>query len=172
MYTVKEIEEKLFSLAPPELKMDYDNVGLLVGKSTGQVTRALISLDITDEVVEEAVRLKAELIVSHHPLFFSLTNITDEDRLGRKAVEMIENGISAICMHTNLDAANGGVCDALAAAAGLSCVEHLTAEGVDKAGAPFSYGRVGVVPVAVSLREYIAELKAALSANGIRFHDL
>jgi putative NIF3 family GTP cyclohydrolase 1 type 2 len=77
-------------------------------------------------VVDEAIEEKAQLIVSHHPLFFSLKSVADTDRTGRKITALLSHGISAICMHTNLDAAAGGVNDALAEAAGLTGTALLT----------------------------------------------
>ena len=72
MRTVHEIFTMLDSVAPVTSKLDFDNVGLLAGGAGWQVGSVLLSLDITDDVIDEAKELGAELIVSHHPLFFSL----------------------------------------------------------------------------------------------------
>ena len=117
---VKDINEYLSLIAPLNYKMDFDNVGFLVGRAGAEVSHILISLDITSDVITEALDIGAQLIVSHHPLFFSLKTVTDQDIIGRKIVRMLSDGLSAICMHTNLDAARGGVNDALAAAAGIT----------------------------------------------------
>ena len=120
MTTVNDVYEYLVSIAPVEMKMDFDNVGFLVGRGDSEASDILISLDITADVVSEALDTGAKLIVSHHPLFFSLKSVTDADPTGKKIVRMLSGGLSAICMHTNLDAALGGVNDALALAAGIS----------------------------------------------------
>jgi len=120
MPSVKDINEYLSLIAPLNYKMDFDNVGFLVGCAEAEVSHILISLDITSDVITEALDTGAQLIVSHHPLFFSLKTVTDQDIIGRKIVRMLSGGLSAICMHTNLDAARGGVNDALAAAAGIT----------------------------------------------------
>ena len=119
MPTVSDINEYLAAIAPVAMKMEFDNVGLLVGFAKTDVSKILVSLDITHEVITEALDVGAQLIVSHHPLFFSLKSVTDTDTTGRKITRLLAGGVSAICMHTNLDAAHGGVNDALAAAAGI-----------------------------------------------------
>ena len=97
-------------IAPRELAMDWDNPGLLVDCG-GEVTRVLVTLDITPEVVTEAAAKHCEAIVAHHPVIFDpLRRVTAED----VPAMLLQNGISAICMHTNLDAAPGGVNDVLA----------------------------------------------------------
>ena len=108
MAKVSEIFEKLALRAPVALKMDFDNVGHLAGRADREVSRVLTALDITDEVIAEAKDMGAQLIVSHHPLTFEgLKSVTDSDPTARKFVAIIESGMSAICMHTNLDAAQG-----------------------------------------------------------------
>jgi dinuclear metal center YbgI/SA1388 family protein len=125
MAKVEEILSALERFAPSCLKMDFDNVGLLAGFTKREADRLIVALDITDAVIDEAISEKAQLIVSHHPMFFSLKSVTDGDRTGRKITALLSHGISAICMHTNLDAAAGGVNDALAEAAGLTDVRLL-----------------------------------------------
>ena len=171
MVTVGDILKSLAEFAPIERKMDFDNVGFLVGFQDAFVSRVLVALDITDEVVSEAVDVGAQLIVSHHPLFFQLKSVTDTDRIGRKVTTLLKNGISAICMHTNLDAANGGVNDALAKAAGLEGAEILHAEGQDSSGQMYACNRIGRLPSPMSMSEYLPFLKERLGANGLRYHD-
>lgn len=109
MAKVEEILGYMSQLAPMELAEDWDNVGLLVNCGA-DVTSILVSLDITDEVVNEAEMQGCQLIVSHHPVIFDPLRA-----IGRRDVpfRMIKKNISAICMHTNLDAAEGGVNDIL-----------------------------------------------------------
>ena len=120
MPTAGEIEAALYELAPRALAAEWDNVGLLAGRADREVRKILVSLDITEAVAEEAERMGADLIVSHHPLIFHpAKSVTDRDPAGRLLLRLIGAGLSAVCMHTNLDAAFGGVNDALAAALGL-----------------------------------------------------
>ena len=106
---VQEIYDTLQKIAPPELACSWDNVGLLVNAGT-PVTGVLTALDITPAVVREAVENDCELIVSHHPVIFDPLRRLDKDDV---PAMLMQNGISAICMHTNLDAAPGGVNDML-----------------------------------------------------------
>ena len=175
MPTANDVTGFLFSMAPKEMKMDFDNVGFLVGRGDRDTSRILVSLDITNDVISEALEIGAGIIVSHHPLFFTLQSVTDSDAVGSKVVRLLEGSISAICMHTNLDAARGGVNDALAAAAGIagrgSGAELISEEGRLASGEVFSYGRVGVLETPTGFLEYLGMLKAALNADGLRFHD-
>ena len=139
MPTVHEIEAALFRLAPRELAQPWDNVGLLVGRPNREVRRVLVALDITGDVVAEAEREQIDLIVAHHPImncaWRPVQTIRSDDIQGRKLIRLIEYDIAAICMHTNLDAAPGGVNDALAEALGLEEVEPLEeGDGIVRAG--------------------------------------
>jgi dinuclear metal center YbgI/SA1388 family protein len=162
MITVHDVYAKLAEFAPIEAKMDFDNVGHLVGAAAGGVTNILLSLDITSDVIAEAVDVGADLIVSHHPLFFSLKEVTDATVTGKKIISLIQNNIAAICMHTNLDAARGGVNDRLAAAAGLQNAELIP---------DFPYGRFGFLEKPATLAEYLAKIKDSLQTNGLRYYD-
>ena len=113
--TVQQILGLLQTLAPSELACSWDNVGLLVDAGV-PVSRVLTTLDITAAVVQEAVENDCQLIVSHHPVIFDpLKHIS----AGDVPALLIKNNISAICMHTNLDAAPGGVNDTLADLLGM-----------------------------------------------------
>lgn len=164
MTSVRDVLNELEQLAPKELKLGFDNVGLLAGKNDSEVTRVLVSLDITDDVIAEAKEIDAQLIVSHHPLFFAgLASVTDGDLTGRKIVELLSSGISAICMHTNLDAAKGGVNDALAKALDAKVLAVLNEEE--------QISRLCELDEAVPMIEFLAEVKTALGANGLRYCD-
>ena len=175
MATVNDVYNFLCSIAPVEAKMDFDNVGFLVGRSDDGVSRILVSLDITHDVISEALNIGAGLIISHHPLFFSLKSVTDTDITGKKVVRLLSGGVSAICMHTNLDAARGGTNDALAAAAGISLEEGaaslLSEDGRLPDGTVFSFGRVGRLKNPCPLSEYLQTLKKSLNTKGIRYYD-
>ena len=175
MPTVNDVYEFLESIAPVAMKMDFDNVGFLVGRGDADVSRILVSLDITGEVISEALDYGAGLIASHHPLFFSLTSVTDKDTTGRKIIRLLSGGVAAICMHTNLDAARGGTNDALAYATGIADhgkdSELLSEEGKLATGEAYSYGRVGYLKKPCPLGEYLEMLKKRLGTNGLRYYD-
>ena len=169
MVQVKDVARMLEAFAPAEMKMDFDNVGFLAGTGETEVTRVLTALDITDQVIDEAIESGAQLIVSHHPLFFSLKAVTDADPVGRRVVHLLRAGLSAICMHTNLDAAEGGVNDALADALGLENRQLLTVEGHMKDGTPYCIGREGWLARPVPLEEYLAFVTKTLNCGGLRY---
>ena len=171
MTTVKDIYLFLCQYAPIERKMDFDNVGFLVGRENAPVTKIMTALDITTEVIDEAAELGCQLIVSHHPMFFELKTVTDTDKNGVKALKLIENGISGICMHTNLDAAQRGVNYALANAIGIKDAVLLTVDGIDSAGVEFSYGRAGLLEHPMPFEAFLAHVKTALKSNGLRYHN-
>lgn len=170
MVTVQEILAFLRKLAPVEMKMEFDNVGLLVGRRDTPVTAVLTALDITDEVIEEAKELGAELIVSHHPVLFSVKSVTEDTPEGRHILAMAEAGIAGICMHTNLDAAEDGVNDALAAALGLGNTVSLATDGVLN-GREYGIGRVGVLPEEMTMAAFLGAAAEKLNAPGLKYHD-
>ncbi len=145
---IQTIYEAMARLAPLELAESWDNPGLLVDCGR-PVARALTALDITPEVVAEAARLGCGVIVSHHPVIFSPLKRMD----GRDVpFLLVQAGISAICMHTNFDAAAGGVNEVLAGIFGM------------RDPAPFANGcgRVGEIdPVAVPVLAAAAREKLA-----------
>ena len=162
MPTVGEIRDALFAAAPENLKYEWDNVGLLCGRSGGRVSRVLVALDPTPDALEEAKAVGAELVVTHHPLIFEpLKAVNDESLAGRSLLYLIENGIAAINLHTNLDRAPGGVNDCLAERLGLREVRVLEPEGLL---------RVGTVPE-TALRDFAAFVKERLGCPGLRYAD-
>ena len=132
--TVQGILRELTAFAPPELACSWDNVGLLVDAGR-PVDKVLTALDITPDVVQEAAAAGCQLIVSHHPVIFNpMKHITADD----VPALLLQNGISGICMHTNLDATAGGVNDTLADLLGIS--------REDRRNFAENCGRVGSVP--------------------------
>lgn len=124
--TVRHITSFMQQWAPPGVKMDYDNVGLLVGDQNHPVERVLICLDVTEAVVREAIEKKCQLIVSHHPLIFQpIRTITTDQEQGRILFELIRNDIALFSAHTNLDAALDGVSFVLANSLGLDNLRFL-----------------------------------------------
>lgn len=173
MAAVKEIYQLIDNFAPFETQMDFDNAGFLVGRGDSTVERVLVALDITKVVVEEAVRRGCQLIVSHHPVIFGgVKSVTDETVTGRVLLALAENGLSAICAHTNLDAAEGGVNDCLAQRLGLTDTVLLEQDGMDRRGRAYGIGRIGQAhKTGVSGAEYAAYVKEKLGARSVRFED-
>ena len=171
MNTVQQIYEVIQKKAPFQYQLGFDNAGFLVGRRNATVDRVLIALDITRDVVDEAVELGAQLIVSHHPVIWEgVKQLTDVTSGGDLLLTMAEHGIAAICAHTNLDAVAEGVNDALACKLGLTQVEQLSQDGVDEQGKPYGIGRIGQVE-AQSLETFAVLVKERLGAACVRVVD-
>ena len=108
---IYQVVDALEHYAPLPLQEGYDNAGLQVGLTEAvEVSGALLGLDVTEDVVDEAIRKGCNLIVSHHPLIFrKLARISDENYVQRTVRKAIQNDIAIVSMHTNMDAAKGGV---------------------------------------------------------------
>jgi len=172
MASVKEIRDYFDLQAPFYMKLDFDNVGHLVGFCDAEVTKVITALDITDEVIDEAISTGAQLIVSHHPLLFdAIKRVTDDDSKGKKIIRMIQSGISAICLHTNLDTARGGVNDCLMAALGGRVTGLLAPHGNHPDGTPYGISRVGELPTPKAFSDFLTDIKSSLQANGLRYVD-
>ncbi len=118
MTKLKEITNYFEKLAPLSLQESYDNAGLIVGDANAEISSVLVSLDVTEEVVDEAINKKAQLIVAHHPIIFSgLKKITGKNYVERTIIKAIKNDIAIYAAHTNIDSVSGGVnskiCDKL-----------------------------------------------------------
>ncbi len=119
MITVKEILNALERFAPFAIAEEWDNSGLIVGDEGQTVTHVLTTLDVTPSVIEQAIKLGAQLIVSHHPVIFNpITRLNTTDPV----YQLANHNITAIAVHTNGDKANGGVNDRLASLLGLTDV--------------------------------------------------
>ena len=164
MTTVRAIEQALYGWAPRELAESWDNVGLLVGDPDASVSRILVALDITPAVVAEAADTGCQLIVAHHPVmncaWHQVQTLRTDDRQGRVLTELVRHNIAAICMHTNLDAAEDGVNDVLARTLGLDGLEMLTEEKI---------GRVGTLKCEIPLVEFLPFVIKSLGCHGLRY---
>lgn len=150
MPSLTQLAEFLGQLAPVETAESWDNVGTLV-RCGDTVQGVLCALDITPAVVDEASALGCNVIVAHHPVIFRpFKTLAKEDVPAR----LVRAEISAICMHTNMDKAAGGVNDLLAALLGLQETQ-LSADGI---------GRVGTLPKAMTPEEFTRFVSRTLHA--------
>ena len=118
---IREICQQMEAWAPLAWQESYDNAGLLVGDASTEVKGVLISLDCTEEVVEEAIKKGCNLIISHHPIVFTgLKRITGASYVERTVIKAIQNNIALYASHTNLDHAPLGVSYHLAAKLGIT----------------------------------------------------
>lgn len=171
MATVADILKYMETIAPRNMKMDWDNVGLLCGSKTTEVSKILVALDPFEHVCREAADWGAELIVTHHPIIFqAMKAITDDTSIGRSILQLCRHGIAAINAHTNLDQAPGGVNDVLARTLGLQDVEVINASGVDAEGNEWGLLRCGQVQEQ-TLQDFLQNVKDQLGCKGLRYVD-
>lgn len=115
--------------APSQWALESDNVGLLIGDKSRHVSRVLTALDLSEDVLREAVQGRFDFVITHHPLISRhvqpINSITADNSLGKKIMTLIGNGIGLFCAHTNLDAAPGGVNDLLFDLFGLENKQNL-----------------------------------------------
>ncbi len=117
---IKELTTYLEEVAPLAYQESYDNSGLLVGSPEDEIQKALISLDCTEEVVQEAIEKGCDIIISHHPIVFSgLKKFTGQNYVERVVIKAIQHKIALYAIHTNLDNIYGGVSSKIADKLGL-----------------------------------------------------
>ena len=156
---IKILEKK----APLYLAESWDNPGLLVGHRNKEIKTVLTALDVTDDVIKEAISLNADIIVTHHPLIFgSIKSVSDSTPEGRKILALAENGICAYAMHTNLDTAFGGTNDTLAEILGLKDIEPL-AVSCQQDDMPNGLGRFGILPNSMKFYDFAEMVKEKLN---------
>ena len=149
--TVQDLYDLIDRIAPFGTQMESDNAGLLVGSASREISTILLALDMTQPVIDEAVSLGAQLIITHHPLMFTpLRSVTDEDYEGRLIRRLVREDISFIAAHTNLDQASGGMNDTLAHLCGLS---DISGDG---------FFRCGMLHPALSAADYAELLRRRL----------
>ena len=136
-----QLRDYLFEKYPRENACSWDNVGLLCGDPEQEIERLLVALDVTDDVIDEAIAMGADGILAHHPLLRGGLMALTPEKDGR-AYRLCRAGIAAVCMHTNLDISEGGVGDCLADALRLNAPRPVFA---DEENAELLFGRVGRV---------------------------
>lgn len=148
---------------PIETAEDWDRPGLMVGSPTQTITRALLTVEVTSEVLQEALDLKANLVFSHHPMFLrGVHDLAETGFRGSLAASAIRSGMSVYSAHTNADGVVGGVTDSLAKSFGLQEIQPLSSLS--------NIGRVGVLPQAATLVDFarLVAKKIPATASGVR----
>ena len=159
--TVQSICDAMNRIAPKYLAEEWDNPGLLVGDPKQSVNKILVCLDVSDEIIDQAIELGAQMIVSHHPMIFRpIKSIRTDLPLGSKIRNLIRHDIACFAAHTNLDSAEGGVNDVLAEKLGLIDVKTFDEE--------ISLGRIGRLENEMSAEEFAIHVKKSLNADNVR----
>lgn len=164
--TIGEIKSYINTFAPFSSAMGYDNVGLLIGSETSEVTKAIVSLDATMEALEYAVAVGANLVITHHPVIFDPVKRIPEDSV---VYQYIRHGVSVLSAHTNLDMAKGGLNDLLARRLDLGSIS-----GFDEAHRA-SYQKISVWLHSGSIRTVMEAMSGAgakefFTSEGQKWH--
>jgi dinuclear metal center YbgI/SA1388 family protein len=163
MHTVSDLCQFLEAFAPAELAAEWDNVGLLVGDRAQKVERAMTCLTITPATAAEAIRERANLIVTHHPLpFRPLKRLTADEPAGRMLLDLIRAGIAIHSPHTGFDSASAGINQQFAEGLGLTEIQPLELES----------GRFGQLPRAHTVSEVATLLKQFLKIDALHVAGL
>jgi dinuclear metal center YbgI/SA1388 family protein len=169
---IVKVLNALEKFAPLPLQEDFDNAGLQIGLTEAEISGALLCLDVTEEIVDEAIALGCNLVVSHHPLIFrKLSHITDEDTVQRTVMKAIRNDICIVSMHTNMDSARGGVNYKIAEKMGLTQLRFFgkqqTVDGVEG-----GEGVVGVLAEPVAADDLVVMLKRTFDVECVMANQL
>ena len=162
--TVKEMYTIFSEHIPEHLREDWDNDGLMCcPDSTAEVKRALITLDVTEEIVDYAIESGFDLIISHHPLVFKpIRSLSEDNPVSRKLIKLVNSGISVFSFHTRADKITGGVNDMLA--------ELLSLDEVRPFGDDF-LGRIGIIEGPCELQDFAYRVKQLTGSDMIRYAD-
>jgi dinuclear metal center YbgI/SA1388 family protein len=162
-----DIFQLLDRMAPPHMAEEWDNVGLQVGDPRREVDLIWVALDPSPGVVSAACQNGVGLLVTHHPLIFSpLKRIDIRTPIGSVIEQAFRNRLSIYAMHTNLDAAVGGLNDLLAQKTGMQRVKPLAGGAGRNPHA--GIGRTGLLPACMSLRQLALQLKKGMKLESVR----
>lgn len=163
--------DALERFAPLPLQEGFDNAGLQVGLTEAEVSGALLCLDVTEKIVDEAVAKNCNLIVSHHPLVFRpLKHLTYEDDVQRAVAKAIKNDIAILSMHTNMDNAMGGVNFKIAEKMKLGGVRFFAEKEVD--GIKCGSGTMGELEEPMAADDFVIMLKKTFDVECVQCNQL
>ncbi|MBK5242356.1 Nif3-like dinuclear metal center hexameric protein [Clostridium sp.] len=171
---VETIHNIMEEYAPAILSEDYDNVGLMVGDRDAEVTKILIALDCTIDVIREAVDTGCNFILTHHPLLFNKPkSITSDTLIGKKIIELIKNNIALYASHTNLDSVKGGLNDIATEMLGFNeskVMESSIIPGYDNGYNGYNgIGRLVTLDNPILLIDLCEKVKKIFNAKQIRY---
>jgi len=166
--TFRDIADILEDWAPLSFAENYDNVGLIVGEQDTTITGALINLDLTHAVIEEAIQKQCNIIITHHPIWFNARKrLNGEDYVSKLILQAIRNNIGLYAIHTNLDNIKLGVNYKMAEKLKLHDCHFLAPKLHFNIGS----GMIGHLPFPFSKKEFLQKLKEVFGCQGIRYAD-
>ena len=168
---IKEVLSALEEFAPLPLQESWDNAGLQVGLTEAEVSGALLCLDVTERIVDEAVSKGCNLIVSHHPLLFrGLKQISDLTDVQRTVMRAIQTSVCVVSMHTNMDNASGGVNFQIAKKLGLTNATFLSPKRVGDVEC--GSGVIGTLTEPMAADDFVLKVKQAFGVECAMCNEL
>lgn len=163
---VKDITDIIEEFAPLNLQESYDNSGLIVGRSDDEVKGVLIAVDVTDDVIDEALACGCDMIITHHPIIFHpLKRLNSSNYVERCVERAIRHGIALYACHTNLDSAQDGMSWRLASMLGVGRMSVLEPT---IAGAQTGFGVVGELPEEMDVADFFERVRRVTGAKALR----
>ena len=159
----REIMDVIERTYPKHAALEWDNVGLLVGRAEKKVKRIYVALDATEDVIDAAIKMGADMLITHHPLIFSpLKRITDEEFIGNRVVKLLQHDISYYAMHTNYDVL--GMAELSGKILGLHEEDVFEVTDVE---AHVGIGRIGTLECEMTLEECCNLVKNAFGLEAV-----
>ena len=166
---VRDITSLIEEFAPLKLQESYDNAGLIVGREDDEIHRVLLVVDVTEEVIEEAIENQCDMIVAHHPIIFHpLKRFNSSTYVERCVEQAIRHGIVIYAAHTNLDSAQDGMSWRVAQMLGLERVSVLDETNMEGAG----FGVVGELSEPIRSEDFMRRVMREFSVGAIRHSDI
>ena len=167
---IRDIAAVIEEFAPLSLQAEYDNSGLIVGRMDDEVHSALLAVDVTEEVLDEAIAEGCDIIITHHPIIFSpIKRLNSATYVERCVERAIRHNIALYACHTNLDSVEGGTSWYVGSVLGLENMRVLEPRnGDDNVG----YGVVGELPYAEDATSFLQRVKTAFNVGALRHSDI
>lgn len=166
MIKVRDIAEAIEAFAPKYLQESYDNAGLQVGDPELAVSAVLLSLDVTEDVIKEALDRECNLIISHHPLIFrGLKQLTGQDMTQKLVIDALKHGIAVYSAHTNLDSVWDGVSHEIGRRLGVKELEVLDPQPQNPHAGLGVVGNIKPVPKI----EFLRKIKETFNVSALRY---
>ena len=167
---IREIATAIEEFAPLKLQADYDNSGLIVGRLDDEVHKALLAVDVTEEVIDEAEREGCDIIITHHPIIFTpLKRFNSATYVERCVERAIRSGIALYACHTNLDSTINGMSWQVGSMIGIDSMTVLEPRRDDPS---VGYGVVGILPRPENIMALLSRIKSIFNVGAIRYSDI
>lgn len=169
---IKEVINYLEARFPLRLQEDFDNCGVQCGDEEQEITGALVCFELNDKVIDEAVALHANMVISHHPLILKrgICKIEPKDRVGKIICKALANNILIYSMHTNIDSAEGGGNDWFAEKLHLQDVHVLVPSHQSDLSKKNGLGRIGKLPEVMNMNNFLYYVKEKMQLQVVRYY--